>query len=126
MTVMASSAESSQASPEQLRARPEGWSQRCDAALAGFVRAIGGLALAIGMAAAGLVSAGPAVAGPLCEYRSQAHIAEHGGFNADNAWHIARGQLPSCDESPRREARQDNNDRRDDGKSRFCRKRWYC
>ncbi|WP_110570799.1 DUF7199 family protein [Mycolicibacterium hassiacum] len=76
------------------------------------------------MAAAGLVSAGPAVAGPLCEYRSQAHIAEHGGFNADNAWHIAHGDLPTCntDSSARK-----GDDRRDhDKKSRFCRKRWWC
>ncbi|ALF00953.1 site-specific recombination directionality factor RDF [Mycobacterium phage Serenity] len=64
-------------------------------------------------------------AGPLCEYRSAAHIAEHGGRSADDAWHIKHGELPSCDESPEGEARQ-GNDNRDNGKSRFCRKRWYC
>ncbi|AVP41929.1 hypothetical protein SEA_JSQUARED_87 [Mycobacterium phage Jsquared] len=62
---------------------------------------------------------------PLCEYRSAAHIAEHGGKVADDAWHIAHGGLPSCDESPRRETRQGES-KPDEGKSRFCRKRWYC
>ncbi|AFI24991.1 hypothetical protein [Mycobacterium phage SWU1] len=66
-----------------------------------------------------------ASASPLCEYRSAAHIAEHGGKVADDAWHIKHGELPSCDESPKGEARRDN-DNRDGGKSRFCRKRWYC
>lgn len=60
---------------------------------------------------------------PLCEVRSSAHIAEHGGFYADSAYHIQHGELPTC--NPDSSARQgDNTDR--DSKSRYCRKKWYC
>ncbi|AAN01829.1 hypothetical protein SEA_BUZZBUZZ_74 [Mycobacterium phage BuzzBuzz] len=73
-----------------------------------------------------LLTPAPAQAGPTCEHRSAAHIAEHGGINADSAWHVAHGQLPTCDHSSSGgEARNSNGDN-DNEKSRFCRKRWYC
>ncbi|AHY27143.1 RDF protein [Mycobacterium phage Phantastic] len=85
------------------------------------------------LAALGLLLLTPvsAQASPTCEYRSAAHIAEHGGFAADNAWHIAHGDLPTCDPEPEQGSVQpstDNyQDRDDDGrKSRFCRKHWFC
>ncbi|AGK86110.1 hypothetical protein SEA_KERBEROS_83 [Mycobacterium phage Kerberos] len=65
-------------------------------------------------------------AGPLCEYRSAAHIAEHGGFAADNAWHIAHGDLPTCDTDSNAARRGDDRNDDRDKKSRFCRKRWWC
>ncbi|AOT25580.1 hypothetical protein SEA_NORBERT_75 [Mycobacterium phage Norbert] len=85
------------------------------------------------LAALGLLLLTPvsAQAGPTCEHRSAAHIAEHGGFAADNAWHIAHGDLPTCDserhsdDSPSAPTPQDDSDR-DEGKSRFCRKHWFC
>lgn len=75
---------------------------------------------------AALVSAYGADAAPLCEHRGEAHIAKHGGLLKDSAEHVARGELPMCDPSPQGQTAQrvNNNDR--DGKSRFCRKRWYC
>ncbi|AQT28478.1 site-specific recombination directionality factor RDF [Mycobacterium phage Pistachio] len=83
------------------------------------------------LAALGLLLLTPvsAQASPTCEYRSAAHIAEHGGFAADNAWHIAHGDLPTCDPEPERGSVQpstDNYQDRDEGKSRFCRKHWFC
>ncbi|QFG08674.1 hypothetical protein PBI_VANISOA_82 [Mycobacterium phage Vanisoa] len=81
-------------------------------------------ALVAGMVGAGLVAgSGPASAAPLCEVRSSAHIAEHGGLMADSAYHVAHGDLPTCDTSD--SARQGDKPR-EDNKSRFCRKRWYC
>lgn len=83
---------------------------------------------------AGLVSAvvvgnAPAViaearSAPLCEVRSDAHVAEHGGFYADSAYHIQHGELPTCNGS-QDSARQGGDDHRDK-KSRHCRKNWYC
>ncbi|QBJ01167.1 hypothetical protein PBI_ARISSANAE_82 [Mycobacterium phage Arissanae] len=60
---------------------------------------------------------------PLCEVRSDAHVAEHGGLMADSVWHIQHGERPTC--NPQDSARQGDN-HSDDKKSRFCRKRWYC
>ncbi|ASW31334.1 hypothetical protein SEA_FRED313_76 [Mycobacterium phage Fred313] len=87
------------------------------------------------LAALGLLLLTPvsAQASPTCEYRSAAHIAEHGGFAADNAWHIAHGDRPTCDpdrhsdDSPvvKTPDTKSNSDR-DGGKSRFCRKHWFC
>lgn len=79
-----------------------------------------------------------ASAAPLCEHRSAAHIAEHGGLKADSAWHIAHGDLPTCDDSRDEQRRDDtkvsapqqsNDKQRDndrDKKSRWCREHWYC
>lgn len=86
--------------------------------------AVEGLALAAGMVVAGLVSAGPATASPLCEYRSTIHQEQHGGFEADNLWHIARGDLPTCKQDSNEASHDDSDD--DDRKSRWCRKHWYC
>lgn len=80
--------------------------------------------------AAGLVVAvspfsgyGLAAAAPLCEVRSDAHIAEHGGFYADSAYHVTHGELPTCNGTD--SARQGDKPN-DDSKSRYCRKHWYC
>lgn len=50
-----------------------------------------------------------AYAGAGCEARSAAHIFGHGGITADSAWHVAHGELPSCDFS-----RESRGDRRSD------------
>jgi hypothetical protein len=64
------------------------------------------------VAAVGLIAfPGVSHAGPLCEHRSAAHVAEHGGMKADNVWHVAHGQLPTCDEESHEEQRHDNDDR---------------
>lgn len=39
------------------------------------------------------------ILGAMCEVRSIAHTAEHGGLWADSAWHVARGELPTCERS---------------------------
>jgi hypothetical protein len=36
------------------------------------------------------------ILGALCEVRSEAHQQAHGGLVADSAWHIKRGELPTC------------------------------
>lgn len=85
----------------------------------------------------------PANAAPLCEQRTAAHIAEHGGLAADSAWHLANGDLPTCGgqeqtrsndrtgvEETRRGGGSDqsgpkwNDD--DEPKSRYCRKHFFC
>ncbi|AHG23863.1 site-specific recombination directionality factor RDF [Mycobacterium phage EagleEye] len=87
------------------------------------MRAFAGWALTVGMVVVGLGFPGPAAAAVTCEHRSEAHQIEHGGHAADSAWHISRGERPTCD--PDDGARQD--DHRDrDKKSRYCRKRWFC
>ncbi|QBJ04888.1 hypothetical protein SEA_ELEPHANTOON_87 [Mycobacterium phage Elephantoon] len=64
---------------------------------------------------------------PLCEVRSDAHVAEHGGLTADSSYHIQHGELPTCNGSEQTARQGDesrDNDR--DNKSRYCRKHWYC
>lgn len=66
-----------------------------------------------------------------CAQRSAAHIAKHGGLAADSAWHVANGELPTCgSESSGGGGNWTSNERSsskdDDGKSRFCRARWWC
>jgi hypothetical protein len=48
--------------------------------------------------AIGLTSLAPAVsAQPLCEHRSAAHAAQsHTTREGDSRWHVAHGQLPTC------------------------------
>lgn len=73
-------------------------------------------------------------AGPLCEARSAAHAAEHGTtVAADSRYHVARGELPTCEAQPqqRQENRSSSSSNssksyEDEGKSRHCRKHWYC
>lgn len=43
-------------------------------------------------------------AGADCANRGEAHIEQHGGLAADSAWHVAHGQLPTCD--PRKDDKQ--------------------
>ena len=90
----------------------------------------------------GLLFAGTADASPVCVHRSAAHAAEHGTtVAADSRWHVRHGELPTCGhENDGQRASDDRDDRRDrseyrpskkrwfndDGKSRFCRKRWWC
>ncbi|AVO22392.1 hypothetical protein PBI_SMEAGOL_79 [Mycobacterium phage Smeagol] len=65
-----------------------------------------------------------------CTHRSAAHQAEHGGLKADSAWHVAHGDLPTCDQEKESESKHGSagqgKDRGKDKKSRYCRKRWYC
>lgn len=53
------------------------------------------LAIAAVLVGASLVTA-PAATGSGCEPRSSKHVLEHGGLAADSAWHVARGELPTC------------------------------
>lgn len=57
----------------------------------------------------------PAEASPGCEHRSAAHVAEHGGIDADSAWHVAHGQLATCSDSDSGANHDDNDRRKDDG-----------
>jgi hypothetical protein len=77
------------------------------------------LPIILGTMAAGMAISMPAAAAvPLdCEPRSATHIAQHGGQAADSAWHVARGERPTCDRSDRHD---------DERKSRYCRRHWYC
>ncbi|QBP31098.1 hypothetical protein SEA_REFUGE_80 [Mycobacterium phage Refuge] len=91
-----------------------------------MTRILSAMTLIAALAVAILVLSGaPAAhAGPLCEHRSEAHIAQYGGLLKDSADHVARGELPTCDPNP--ESSQDDSQPDDDSKSRYCRKRWYC
>ena len=87
-----------------------------------------------------LAASTPEMASP--EKLLAAHAAEHGTtVAADSRWHVRRGELPTCGHendgqraSDEREDRRDRSEYRpskkrwfnDDGKSRFCRKRWWC
>lgn len=92
--------------------------------------------LAIGAASGAMLLASPpdASAAPLCEVRSAAHIAEHGGIHEDSRWHIARGELPNCDDSSNNAGSDHNSAGSDkkasssdnDDKSRYCRKHVWC
>lgn len=75
----------------------------------------------------------PAHAAPLCEPRSAAHAAEHGTtVAADSRYHVARGELPTCEaQSQSRDSGSSSSSNgsysnEDEGKSRYCRKRWFC
>jgi len=73
----------------------------------------------------------PEAKASICEHRSTAHGMEHGGTKFDSDWHVAHGDLPTCDAerqalSQPEPAIQDNNKPSDEDKSRYCRKHWYC
>ena len=92
------------------------------------VRLLGAAVLA---AAATFFAPGVIAQAVPCEVRSAAHIAEHGGLAADSAWHVANGQRPTCGDQAKASpapapAASENKDRDDEGKSRYCRKRWFC
>lgn len=92
-------------------------------------KAILGAVLTVGIVLAFIADA-DAHASP-CEVRSAAHIAKHGGLAADSAWHVANGELPTCGEERTYSAPASQEDdraqqRSDEGKSRYCRKRWFC
>lgn len=84
--------------------------------------------------AAGLLFGGgvlaEAEASPLCEHRSVSHSAEHGGVRFDSDWHVAHGDLPTCNEDRdslgESEPNFGSSDDEPDNKSRYCRKHWYC
>lgn len=87
-----------------------------------------------------LLASPEASSSPLtCEHRSAAHLAEHGGKAADDAYHISRGELPNCDDEAPPERRNDNSDANDgidpptrhqdnadDEKSRYCKRHFFC
>lgn len=78
-----------------------------------------------------------------CVHRGIGHADQHGGQAADDAYHIAHGEEPTCSgdgdyqgkreldnvnepnvgKPPRWRSRSNSND---DQKSHYCRKHWYC
>ncbi len=91
------------------------------------LRVVLAAAVFAGFAAYGGMASAPADAAP-CEHRSAAHVAEHGGLAADSAYHVSHGELPTCNEE--RKTSSDTNNNKDksksDGKSRYCRKHFFC
>lgn len=94
-----------------------------------------GLTLNGGILASGLVAGAlfgtvlvgtPEAQAAPCVTRSEAHIAEHGGVIADDAYHISRGELPNCrvDERSRREPKYSEED--SESKSRYCKRKFWC
>ncbi|AXC33344.1 hypothetical protein SEA_DUBLIN_70 [Mycobacterium phage Dublin] len=65
-----------------------------------------------------------------CTPRSEKHVTEHGGLRADSIWHVAHGELPTCEpKSAGRERSHDDSRKKEDekdSKSKFCRKHWFC
>lgn len=59
------------------------------------------------LAAHGIAVAPPALAAVDCVHRGEAHIERHGGLAEDNRWHIAHGELPTCDPHKKSEHRCD-------------------
>jgi hypothetical protein len=90
-----------------------------------WVRFLALLATLGALTGAALVPAPEASAVP-CAPRSAAHVAEHGGMAEDSRWHVANGQLPTCNEEASSARENDNPDRDRDGKSRYCRRHWFC
>lgn len=78
------------------------------------------------------ISSPVASAALLCEHRSAAHIAEHGGKAEDDRWHISRAELPNCDDKPgsdhdeKASPDQSSDNQSDDRKSRYCRTHVIC
>jgi hypothetical protein len=66
------------------------------------------------------------ILGVLCEVRAEAHYEKHGGLFADSAYHVSQGERPTCgaEETPQTVSSPDETS--DEGKSRYCRKRWFC
>ena len=88
----------------------------------------------------GLLFAGTAEASPVCVHRSAAHAAEHGTTSAaDSRSHVRNGERPTCGQENDGRSDSDRERQRDsngeffwpfeddrDGKSRYCRRRWFC
>jgi hypothetical protein len=78
-------------------------------------------ALAALIAFGGLVVAAPVATAESCA----AHLAKAGTTKAaDIAYHAVNGGESPCKDDTAGEYSQQSKDR--DGKSRFCRKHWYC
>lgn len=77
---------------------------------------------------ASVLPAPTASAGPLCEPRAAEHAREHGmSVKADSRWHVENGELPTCGtESSSGNFTNRDSGSRDEGKSRYCRKHWFC
>ncbi|ASZ75512.1 site-specific recombination directionality factor RDF [Mycobacterium phage Kimona] len=82
-----------------------------------------------------LFTSGPAEAAP--SSACLAHLADkqtHTTPAADRRYHLQRGEPSPCseqdaqggEESPASPVQRDDQDKRDGGKSRFCRKHWFC
>lgn len=97
-------------------------------------RIIAGAVLALGLflAAPGI---GTAQAVPLvgCEHREPGHVDKHGGQLVDDEYHRSRGESVTCvpaetdtgsgsDETHKRP----DNDNQAEGKSRYCRRHFWC
>ncbi len=70
--------------------------------------------------------AAPLVA--LCDHREPGHAAKHGGQLADDEYHLRRGESVTCSddqshEIPKSDEHKDNDD---NGKSRYCRRHFFC
>lgn len=66
------------------------------------------------------------ILGALCEVRSVAHQEAHGGLHADSTWHVSRGELPTCGAEGSTAGASSHDEKDQDGKSRYCRKKWFC
>ncbi|AXH46820.1 hypothetical protein SEA_ACOLYTE_77 [Mycobacterium phage Acolyte] len=103
-----------------------------------MTRLLAGLVLAL--TASAVIQAGPAHAE--VSARCYAHLAEHPGTTpaADRRFHLEHGEFSPCteqdaNESEHRDEHHDeihrphvggDDDHKDDDKSRYCRKRWFC
>lgn len=86
-------------------------------------RVIAGLVLAA--MALSIAQASPAHAE--VSARCTAHIAQHGGTPAaDRRYHLEHGEFSPCTEQDAKDEPSKHDDHKDDDKSRYCRKHWYC
>jgi len=60
-----------------------------------------------------------------CEVRAETHYEAHGGLTADSLYHVSKGERPTCG-SEESHTVITSHDEPDDGKSHYCRKRWFC
>lgn len=87
--------------------------------------------LVVAAVAVASLLAAPAPAGAEVSSGCAAHLAAHPGESAagDRRFHLARGEESPCSEADAgysREVSSRDGERGEEGKSRFCRKRWYC
>jgi len=77
------------------------------------------LAAAAAVMFGGMAAAPAAEASPGCAHRSAVHVAEHGGHAADSRWHVAHGDLPTCDPDSSGARSSDDDDGDDGGRFRI-------
>lgn len=66
------------------------------------------------------------ILGAFCEVRAETHYEAHGGLTVDSLYHVSKGERPTCgaEESPTSTSSRDES--YDEGKSRYCNRRWFC